>query len=1176
MPSPSTYDFIALLVSSSRQWRSHLRHLAVAGKPGIILLALAWLIGSPSAVAQTVKYSAKKVPIENVFKSVEEQTGYMFFYNQLVLQQSREVTIHAEQVPLLSFLALLFKDQPLKYSIENKAIIVSRKSIVSYASGPVEVVHQQPAFIPVKGQVYGDDGTPLAGASIMIKGKPGAVVSDESGSFTIEAERGEVLVLSYVGYDTKEVKIERAGALTVNLVQNASAINNVVVVGYGTQSKRAVTGAVTSIGFDKFKDRSFSNVTQSLAGQVAGVNISQAQGAPGVSPIIRIRGVNSITAGSNPLFVIDGVPLENFNLNMINPQDIESVEVLKDASSAAIYGSRGSSGVIIVTTKLGKPGKVNINASFEYGIQEVTRKMEMMDAQQWIQYYITAKNNSWVDLGGGRKATDPNSLRAGASTDYVIPEEFLNNPGQFGKGTDWQDVMYRVAPLKNAQLSVSGGTNNTQYLFSAGYLDQEAILDANYYKRLSLRSNIKQSISPKFTIGLNLALTGIYDRTDGTQGKSDVIGLALQSSPIFSIYNENGNIGMMDPNSSWNRYLQFNPISLWHPYSTTRYTDKQNKALNALGTAFAEYKLFNDLKFRTSINANAFNNRNSFYLYKNQGYGFNQSLRAATGTATSGYMLNWLWENTLNYQKQFKEHSFNLLAGYTAQKQRDEFQSATASNYPNDLVQTLSAGTVTSGTSTLTSWSMISHLARLSYDFKNRYFLTSTIRRDGSSRFGSNNQWGYFPSVSAGWIASDEAFMSGITGKNLLKFRASYGVAGNNQIPNYGPVSLLGAGNYASGNTLANGLSILSIPNPDLKWEKTTQLNLGVDIGLMKNRINISAEYYNSITKDMLLNVPVPDISGFATQLTNIGAMRNRGVEFTIASKNLIRQLSWTTDLNFSLNRNKILKLGPGDAPIYYNDNETTVKMEVGQPISNFYGYIFDGIYNNQSQIDKSPHEASTKPGDPIIRDVNGDNKITTDDRTIIGNYQPDFAAGIVNTFSYKGIELSVLVQGSFGGEIVNQNYRFLGYNNRLRNLFAKVNNYWKSESDPGDGINPRPTMVRKPFQTAFSNLWVEDASFVRIKNVRVSYALPAGLLKKTPFRNLRIYVNADNVKLFSNYTGYDPENTTYSATSYAPSGTEANTGTASSSRPSGVMVGFDYGSYPIPRVITFGIKSDF
>lgn len=1021
----------------------------------------------------------------------------------------------------------------------------------------------------VTGKVSDESGKALPGVSVVVKSASTGTITNQDGKYTLSVNENATLVFSSISYETQEVAVNNRTAIDLAMTPSNKTLNEVVVVGYGTQSKRAITGAVASVAFNEFKDRSFSNITQSLAGKVAGVNITQSQGAPGASPIIRIRGISSITAGTNPLFVVDGVPLENFNLNLINPQDIESVDILKDASSAAIYGSRGANGVVLVTTKLGKAGRSTVSAGVEYGVQEVTRKVPMMNAQQWINYYIDAHNNAWVDLNPTvNKASDPNSARPST---YRIPDDFVTNPQQFGTGTDWQDVMFRVAPSKNAQLSVSGGNEKTQFLFSGAYLDQQAVLDQNYYKRLALRTNIKHAVTSKLSVGLNLGATTVFDRTEGTQGKSDVISLAIQSDPIFPVYNENGNLGYRDPNSVWSKYIAYNDLNLWHPYSLTRFIHKQNKSFNTLATGYAEYFITDDLKFRTSISGNLYNTRLNSYRVKNQGYGYS-GLLPAEGNVQSSYMLNWLSENTLTYDKRFGDHSVNVLAGYSVQKQRDEFATVTSGSFPNDLVETLNAGVVTSGSSTATEWSMISYLARGQYNYQNKYFLSAAIRRDGSSRFGTNTRWGYFPSVSAGWLLSDEAFLKNIKAINSLKVRASYGVAGNNQIPNYGAISLLNASNYASGSSLASGLQIANIANTNLRWERTNQFNIGVDLRLLSDRISLTAEYYNSVTRDMLLNVPIPDISGFSTQLTNIGRMRNRGIELNLSTKNTTGKLIWTTDFNFSRNRNTVLQLGPTNAPIVYTDFVVAVKTEVGQPISNFYGYVVDGVFKNQAAVDAYPHYSTTKPGDPIIRDVNGDGKITVDDRTTIGNYQPNFIAGLTNSFAYKGFDFSFFLQGSYGGEIVNQNFRYLGFWNNGRNMFASVDNRWRSEANPGDGKHFRATLGLTGLQDQFHSLWVEDASFTRLKNIRISYTLPSKLLAKTPFKVARVYVNAENVFLWSSYTNYDPENTTYGASNYAGGGNGLN---ASGNAPNGAFIGVDYGSYPLPRVITTGIKVD-
>ncbi|MEA5256372.1 TonB-dependent receptor [Arcicella aquatica] len=1124
-----------------------------------------------------ISVSIDGIALKSALQKIEKTAQIRISYNSQVVPLERLVFLSAKNEKLAEVLERLLKPLAVTYVVVNKQIVLRKLENASQSLNIIEESKEEFAVEQsVSGTVKDEKGNPLAGVNITIKGTTKGTNSDANGQFKIDvANENTVLVFSYVGYGKQEVTIGNKTVFNISMAVDQKSLDEVVVVGYGTQSKRAVSGAVSSVNFKQFQDRSFSNVTQALAGQIAGVNISQGQGAPGVSPIIRIRGVSSITAGTNPLFVVDGVPLENFNLNMINPQDIESVEVLKDASSAAIYGSRGANGVILVTTKLGKAGKTTFSVGYESGVQSVQRRVSMMDAQQWIDYYIDAHNNAWVDLNPAKnKASDPNSVR---TSTYKIPDDFLTNPQQFGKGTDWQDVMFRVAPSQNAQLSASGGTEKTQFMFSAAYLNQQAVLDENYYKRLSIRSNIKHQLSEQFTIGLNLGVTSIFDRTDGTQGKSDVVSLALQSDPIFPVYNENGNIGYRDPNSVWNKYVAYNDLNLWHPYSLTRYIHKENKTFNTLATGFLEYKIIDGLKFRTSINANLYNTRYNSYRINKQGYGYSGVL-AAEGYSTSGYTFNWLSENTLSYEKSYGDHNVNVLLGYSAQKQRNEFASLTSGSFPNDLVETLNAGVVSSGFTNASEWSMLSYLARAQYNFQNKYFLTAAIRRDGSSRFGSNTRWGYFPSVSGAWMISDESFLQDVNAISSLKLRVSYGMAGNNQIPNYGSKSLLNSSNYVSGTTLAPGLTIANIANTDLKWERTTQFNIGFDLKALNNRIGLSAEYYNSTTNDMLLNVPVPDITGFATQLTNIGKMENKGIELNLNTQNVKGKFSWSTDFNFSLNRNKVLQLGQSNAPITYTDFVVAVKTEVGQPISNFYGYVVDGVFKNQAAVDAYPHYSTTHPGDPIIRDVNGDGKITVDDRTTLGNYQPDFMAGLNNTFSYKGFDFSFMFQGTFGGEIVNQNFRYSGFWNNGRNMYSGVANRWRSEADPGDGQHFRATLGLTGLQDQFTSLWVEDASFVRLKNIRISYSLPASILKKLPVKTARIYMNAENVYLWSHYTNYDPENTTYNASSFSGEA-NGNTSTglnASGNAPNGAFVGVDYGSYPIPRVITIGAKFDF
>ena len=1039
--------------------------------------------------------------------------------------------------------------------------------------------------VKISGKVTDEKGAPLLGVSVQLKSGNILAVTDNSGIFSCLVAEGAVLQFTSQGFGSYERLVKTQENIEVKLSIDSKSLEDVVVVGYGTQRKRAVTGSVVSVGYEQFKDRSFSNVAQSLEGTIAGVNISTSQGAPGFGPTIQIRGTSSITAGTTPLYVVDGMALENFDLNQINPQDIQSVEVLKDAASSAIYGSRGANGVILITTKLGKLGKTQVTATFEEGFSKVNRKVKMMDAQQWIKYYIDARNNAWVLLDPvNNKVTDDNAKRtlvAGSGAkNYMIPDDFLTNPGQFGKGTNWQDAMFRTAPSTNAQLSLNGGTEKTNYLFSVGYLNQDAVLIKDFYKRLSLRTNIRQKISEQITAGLNIAFTGTNDRTDGTTGKSDAISLGIQSDPIFPEYNENGNLGFLDPNSTWKRFQTFG-VQLWNPHSLIDYADKLNVNYNTLANAYVEIKPIKDLTIKGSMNGNLTNNNYNWYWVTGQGYGYS-SVLPAQASSKNVTNLNWQTEFTGTYNKNFGDHTLGVIAGYSSQKNRFENMSLNGSNFPNDLVRTINAaGTVSKPASGnfAEEWSLLSVLGRVSYGYKNKYFLNATMRRDGSSRFGINSKWGNFPSVSGAWLVSDEKFMKGISAVSNLKLRLSYGQTGNNLIPNYGSVSLLGTSSYVNASTVVNGLRTISISNPNLKWEKTSQYNIGIDLALFKNRVNVTLDAYKSVTNDMLLNVPVPAYTGFTTQLTNIGSMQNKGIELNISTKNIVSgAFNWTTDFNISLNRNKVLKLGPNDAPIEINEWGFFV-TQVGQPLSNYKGYIFDGLYNNQTQITNSVSYPGAAPGDPKIRDVNGDKKISSDDMTILGNYQADFSAGLTNTIKYKGLEFSFMLQGVFGNEIWNQQTRFSKFWNDSRNSYASVNNYWKSEQDPGDGktfkpyaVFPATALGKATYIQGYSNYWMEDGTFVRIKNLRASYRLPGFIFKKTPIKETRVYINAENVHVFSNYVGFDPQNSTYSVgTSSVPG---ANGGSATN--PSGLLLGADYGAYPIPFMLTFGVKMDF
>ena len=1118
----------------------------------------------------TMEYES--VTLKDVIHEIEQKSEFIFFYLDNSIDLERKVSVRARNEGIETILKQVFAGTDNRYYISDRQIILSKE-----AAGPSRTQAGQQAR-SLSGTVIDELG-PVTGANVTVKGTTNGTVTDIDGKFALtNLPENAVIQVSFIGYETQEIPITTQTTLNITLLADSKALEEVVVVGYGIQRKRDLTGAVVSVNNAKLKERSYSNVMQSLAGQLPGIQISQSQGAPGFAPSIKIRGASTINAGTAPLYVIDGVPIEdssptettsqspnqarnlssNMNpLNMINPQDIESIEILKDASSAAIYGSRGANGVVLITTKQGKAGATKVDVSYEFGVSDVARRIDLMNGPEFIEFTMAARNNSWVTSGAGRSPSDPNNMRP---DNLKIPEAFTDPAwlARIGNGTDWQDVLFRTAYSHNVQASVSGGSEKTQFMISSGYLNSEGTVDNTYYNRLTVRSNLRHKISNRVNVGLNISFAQMDESSFGTEGKSDVVSLAVQSNPIFPVVNERGTYGFLDPESIWYPAFGGYSLNLWHPWAITRETERKKVTNNMLGVGFLEWSILNGLTFKTSLNATV--NEAKFSEFQNEGQNWGWSVwQPATGYYRSASIFNWTWENTLNFNREFGSHAVTGLLGYTAQEQRTELASIQSQDFPNDMVHTLDAGKPTAGTTTASEWALLSYLARATYSYEGKYLASAAIRADGCSRFGANNPWGYFPSVSVAWRLSQESFLEEATWLNNMKIRLSYGVTGNNQISDYGAVGLLASTNYAFGGTVYPGLYINTYPDKDLKWEKTQQVNLGADISLFSNRLNITFDYYQSKTVDMLLNVPVPVLSGFTSRLTNIGQLQNKGVELNISSRNVaLKNFEWITDFNISANRNKVLKLGINDAPVDIQNSATICRTEVGEPISNYFGYQYDGVIMNAADLEKYPHlkKAGYELGDPIIRDVNGDGSLTPADRTTIGNYQPDFTWGMTNTFNYKGLELSVLLQAVHGNEIFNQQGRFTKEYNGGRNAYQSVAGFWKSESDPGDGKTFKPRVIpAHTIEQQSGSWWVEDGSFIRIRNLRLGYTLPKSLTKKLFIHAAKLYVNVENLHVFSDYPNYDPEGSTFQT---------------------GAMVGLDYGTYPSPRTVTFGVNFNF
>ncbi|MCE7040651.1 TonB-dependent receptor [Dyadobacter sp. CY312] len=1035
------------------------------------------------------------------------------------------------------------------------------------------------------------NGQGLPGVNVLIKGSNTGTITDVDGSYRLSVPNGDAtLVFSFIGYLSQEVKVGTRQSVDIQLDADVSSLNEVVVVGYGTQNKRDITGSVGSLSAKSIKDMPVTTFENAIQGQIAGVQVQEPSGEPGAGTTIRVRGLGSISGGTEPLYVVDGFPVaKNVDagvqgdisrrtvafalppsnpLGNINPNDIESIEVLKDASAAAIYGSRGSNGVILITTKKGKRDKkpvIGFDAYF--GTQSVAKKVDLMNAAELAAYVKEAKNNAYVQDIAGANASDNNATRYTKTTNtaYYIPDDFVNPDGT---DIDWQDLVFKSAPIQSYNASLSGGGENVNYYVSGGYFNQRGIVAKSGIERYAFRVNLEANATKKlkFGLGLSPSFSNLDRSPAGAPYFADPPGIvysALVTSPTVRPYNADGTINQRDNQSHLytedGRAASMTEAS--NPLAIIAGVNDKLTQFRTLGNVFGEYEIIPGLKYKlyTGIDVNNYN-RN---FYRGNSLLFRQAtVGDPYGQSNFSLNSNWLIENTLAYEKAFgKDHFVSAVAGYSAQKDRIDINQVFAQKFPDDLVETVSGGQVTGGTSLREEWSLVSYLARANYSFQSKYLLTATIRTDKSSRFGDGNKTGIFPSLSAGWRVSEEAFLKPVTFISDLKFRGSWGKTGNFLIPNYASIGLLNPYNYVTGGNVVNGIAPLTISNNKLTWEKTTQLDLGVDLGLIKDRVYFSFDWYRKVTSDLLLNVQVPASVGFLNALQNIGEVENKGIELTISSRNVVGAFTWTTDLNFSTNKNTVLKLGPTGDPILSSGGAGIRHItRIGDAIGSYYGYVVDGIYQNQSDIDNAPKDEvapKPQPGDFRFKDVNGDGKINANDRTVTGNYQPDFIYGITNRFAYKGVDLSFLIQGVQGSEILNLTRRHLANGEAGTNSYTVALDRWISAEQPGNGEVPRADRLTDTHgnNNRPSSYQVEDGSYIRLRNVALGYTFPKKLLGNR-IQTLRAYATATNLFTRTDYIGYNPE---------------VNNQTTLS----GVQ-GEDYGAYPLAKTFTFGLNVTF
>ena len=989
------------------------------------------------------------------------------------------------------------------------------------------------------------------------------------------------MVVSYLGFDKVEIRAaDFDDSMNITLVESSSALDEIVITGYGRQVKRNITGAVSSISLKQIEDLPLATFENAIQGQMAGVQVTEASGEPGAGATVRVRGVGSISAGNEPLYVIDGFPIsknvglgvqgDNFRrrssfrppsqnpLANLNPNDIESIQVLKDASTASIYGSRGSNGVIIITTKRGKKGGA---PSFSYnsffGSQSVANKLDLMNSAELIDYNRDATNNAYLQRNPGANTSDPNSVRTSGA--WRLAEDVLSPSGV---DVDWQDVVFRSAMVQTHNLSVSGGSDNSSYYISGNFFDQDGIIEKSNFKRYSLRVNLEVDLNDRTRIGLNLAPS--YIVSDKVPAGSPyfarppgIVYSGIVHAPFIDPYNPDGSINQLN-NQSYiltpdGQSSSFTSAS--NPLAIIEAVDDQLNQNRTFGNIFAEYDLMDNLTFKSYFGVDINNYKRNFYRASSLLY------RTATtgetfGQTASSESLSWVAEQTLNYRKEIGSHNIDALVGYTAQKEKIDISSAVADTFPDDLVKTISGGQIASGSAVQEEWSLVSLLAKVNYSYEDRFLATASLRSDTSSRFGQGNKTGVFSSLSAGYRMSEDINADWLSD---LKLRASWGETGNFLIPNYASIGLLSSYNTTFDGSLTNGIAPSTISNQDLSWEKTTSFDIGLDFGFLNDRIYGSLEYFKSTTTDLLLAVQIPSALGFSNALTNIGEVVNKGFEISVTSRNLTGALNWTTDFNFSTIENEVTKLGPSGDPILSRGGAGNRHItKVGEPIGSYYGYQTNGIYQNQAEIDNSgivDQIASPQPGDFKWVDVNNDGFINSADRTTIGNYLPDFTYGINNRFEYNNFEFSFLLQGVEGNEVLNLTRRHMGNGEANYNSYSEWTNRWRSEAEPGNGLIPRANRQTGNSNNRPSNYQVEDASYLRLRNVTLAYTFPESNFNGKLDR-LRLYLSGTNLFTKTDYLGFNPE----------VNNQDDNTN----------VQGEDYGAYPLSSVITFGINAKF
>ena len=970
--------------------------------------------------------------------------------------------------------------------------------------------------ITVQGVVKDQTGETVIGASVMEKGTTNGTITGIDGDFSLNMSPNGTLVVSFVGYKTQEVQVKGQKQLQVVLSEDAEMLDEVVVIGYGTMKKSDLTGAVSSIGNKDIKDSPVSNLGQAIQGKISGVQIVDA-GKPGDNVSIKIRGLGSIN-NCDPLVVIDGVPTD-LGLSSLNMADVERLDVLKDASATAIYGSRGANGVVMITTKRGTEGKGKLAVSANYSFQNATNVPSLLNAAQ----YAELSNDMMVNSG-----RNPNPEWA--------------NPSELGAGTDWMDELLRTGVMQNYTVSYSGGNEKSHYYVSGGFLDQSGIVKSVNYRRFTFQSNSDAQVLKWLKFSNNITFSA-----DTKKSGSYNIGDALKALPIYPVKNEDGSWSGPDGNSEWYG-------STRNPIGPTELNKGQTDGYNFLANLTAELTFTKWLKFKSTFGYDA-----KFWFIDNFTPKYNWKPTPTEETSrykSDNKSFTYLWDNYFLFDHTFAEkHRVGLMAGMSAQWNTNDYLNAQKNVFMFDNVHEMDNGEemyAIGGNET--EWALLSYMARVNYSYEDRYLLTATIRRDGSSRFGKKHRWGTFPSVSVAWRASQEKWFPKNDYINDLKVRAGYGVTGSQaSVGNYSYLASYNTSVYPFGISSGNQTALVSstLANPYIHWEEVAQTNIGFDASLFNSRVMFSFDAYLKETRDMLVKASIPITSGFedtTTTYTNAGKVRNQGIEMSLHTINLTGELGWETNLTATYNKNKIKDLN-SDVPYYINqiNNSYVTMLAKDYPINVFYGYVTDGIFQNQSEVNTHAVQPGAEPGDIRFRDLNNDGVINDSDRTVIGNPNPSWLFSMNNSLSYKGFELSVFLQGIAGNKIYNANNIDNTGMAAAYNQTTDVLKRWQGEGTSNS--MPRAVFGDPNQNTRVSDRFVENGSYLRLKNITLSYTFPKQWLQKTQIENARLSLSCENVATITGYSGFDPE--------------------------VGIN-GIDQNRYPISRTFSLGLNFNF